>query len=130
MLRVYGRFMDKGEMGLVHRSRGRTSNRAKGIRGEVIDLYREKYVGFGPTLASEKFVEAGYPVDHETVRRWLIQEGLWARQRKRGPHRQWRERRKRFGELIQMVGTPTARWESSLLVCGGSEEVLSDGDGG
>jgi len=39
MLRVYGRFMDKGDMGLVHRSRGRTSNRAKEIRGEVIDLY-------------------------------------------------------------------------------------------
>lgn len=105
MLRVYHRFFQEGDGGLVHRSRGRLSNRAKGIRGEVIDLYRQKYLGFGPTLASEKFVEGGYSVDHETVRRWLVKEGLWEKQRKRGPHRKWRERKRHFGELIQMDGS-------------------------
>jgi len=105
MVRVYDRFVEEGDIGLVHRSRGRVSNRAKGFREEVIGLYKEKYMGFGPTLASEKFEKDGYEVDHDTVRLWLIQAGLWKRQRKRGPHRQWRERRKRFGELIQMDGS-------------------------
>jgi len=114
MLRVYGRFMQEGDAGLIHRSRGRSSNRVKGIRDEVIDLYREKYLGFGPTLASEKFEEAGYLVDHETVRLWLIQEGQWKRQRKRGPHRQWRERKRRFGELIQMDGSHHCWFEGDL----------------
>jgi len=54
MLRVYDRFIHEGDAGFVHRSRGRSSNRAKGIRGEVIDLYREKYLGFVPTLASRR----------------------------------------------------------------------------
>lgn len=105
MLRVYHRFIEGGDAGLIHRSRGRISNREKGIAGEVMALYRERYLGFGPTLAAEKFEGAGYSVDHETVRRWLMKAGLWERQRKRGPHRQWRERKKRFGELIQMDGS-------------------------
>ena len=49
----------------------------------MLALYREKYSGFGPTLAAEKFEAAGYSVDHETVRLWLIAAGLWTRQRKR-----------------------------------------------
>ena len=85
MLRVYRRFVQEGDSGLVHRSRGRVSNRAKGTREKVLALYWEKYSGFGPTLAAEKFEAAGYAVEHETVRLWLIAAGLWARQRKRGP---------------------------------------------
>ena len=54
---------------------------------------------------SEKFEEAGYEVNHETVRGWLMKEGLWERQKKRGSHRQWRERRGQFGALVQMDGS-------------------------
>ena len=53
MIRVYHRFIEAGDEGLVHQSRGRVSNCAKGIREEVLDLYRDKYIGFGPTLASD-----------------------------------------------------------------------------
>jgi len=44
-------------------------------------------------------------VDHETLRRWLLQEGDWKKRRKRKTHRSRRERRAHFGELVQMDGS-------------------------
>jgi len=62
--------------------------------------------GYGPTLAAEKLAVLGVAtVDHETLRRWMVQEGLWSRHRKRKPHRQWRERKAHFGELVQLDGS-------------------------
>ena len=105
--RVWRRYRAQGAKGLVHASRGRPSNRAKrgAQRAEIVDRYRDRLGGFGPTLASEKLLEWGHEVDHETLRRWLIAAGVWQRQRKRGPHRRWREPRRRFGELVQLDGS-------------------------
>ena len=93
--RDYKRFREQGDVGLVHRSRGRRSNRGKPVafREAVVQRYRERYEGFGPTLASEKLEEDGYRLDHETLRRWLKVEGLWTKKRKRTQHRSWREPR-------------------------------------
>jgi hypothetical protein len=72
---------------------------------------REKYgegegEGFGPTLAAEHLAsEDGMRIDAETLRRWMLAEGLWKRRRKRKPYRQRRERRRHFGELVQMDGS-------------------------
>src|SRR4051812_32563080 len=51
--RVYRRYRDEGDAGLVHRLRGRSSNRKTDgpTRDAVLALYRAKYGGFGPTLA-------------------------------------------------------------------------------
>ena len=49
--------------------------------------------------------EWGYEIDHETLRRWLIAAELWQRQRRRGPHRRWREPKRCFGELVQFDGS-------------------------
>jgi transposase len=105
--RSFKRYREEGDRGLVHRSRGRRSNRAKAaeFRGAVVQLYREHYEGFGPTLAAEKLAEDGYELDHETVRRWLIVDGQWSRRRKRGKHRARRPRKEHFGELVQMDGS-------------------------
>ncbi|MGQ9854626.1 MAG: ISNCY family transposase [Candidatus Oleimicrobiaceae bacterium] len=105
--RSYKRYLAEGDAGLVHRSRGRPSNRRKddALREAVLQRYEERYEGFGPTLAAEKLAEDGYEVDHETLRRWLMAEGKWRRQRKRYPFRQRRERRLHFGELVQMDGS-------------------------
>jgi hypothetical protein len=75
----------------------------------VLDKYRLRYTGFGPTFASEKLREQGHDVDHETLRRWLIEDGQWFKRRKRALHRGWRERKAHFGELVQMDGSPH-RW--------------------
>ena len=106
--RIYKRYVKEGDKGLVHRNRGRPSNRRKApeVKEIALALYREQYWDFGPTLAAEKLVERdGYEVNHETLRRWLLAAGLWKRQRNRPKHRQWRERKAHFGELVQMVGS-------------------------
>jgi hypothetical protein len=73
----------------------------------VLKRYAGRYqeFGIGPTLAAEKLGEEGLAVDHETLRRWLMEEGYWKRTRKRRAHRSRRERRAHFGELVQMDGS-------------------------
>ena len=114
--RIYRRYLEEGDKGLIHRSRGRPSNRGKPleVREEVLFLYQERYWDFGPTLASEKLLEReGYQIDHETMRRWLLAAGLWKRQRKHPKHRERRERKAHFGELVQMDGSHH-RWFEDL----------------
>lgn len=105
--RVLGRYREQGDGGLVHGLRGRRSNRAKDerLRAEALRRYQGRYGDFGPTLAAEKLSEEGVAIDHETLRRWLLSEGLWARCRNRKRHRSRRERRACFGELVQMDGS-------------------------
>ena len=72
----------------------------------VLKRYEERYGGFGPTLACEHLkADDGLEVDHETLRRWLLARGNWAVQRRRQKHRQWRERKACFGEMVQMDGS-------------------------
>jgi transposase len=111
--RLYRRFFVGGAKALVHRSAGKPSNRARPAaeRKRVLLLVRKHYSGkpgerFGPTLAAEHLQEDhGIPVDAETLRRWMLADGLWTRERKRKPYRQRRERRAHFGELVQMDGS-------------------------
>jgi len=105
--RIWRRYRIFGDAGLVHRLRGRPSmrSRSKEFQARVLELYRDKYRDFGPTLASEHLAKEGYEVAHETLRRWLIGAGMWERRRKRGKHRQWRERKEYMGELVQMDGS-------------------------
>ena len=106
--RIYKRYQEEGDKGLIHRNRGQPSNRRKSpeAKEEVLRIYKERYWDFGPTLASEKMRERdGYEVDHETLRRWLKEAGLWECQRKRSKHRQWREPKAHFGELVQVDGS-------------------------
>ena len=111
--RLWRRYRREGAAGLKHRSAGRASPRAKpaGFRRRVLQLVREKYGGgvgerFGPTLAAEHLAsEDQMRIDAETLRRWMLEAGLWSRERKRKPHRQRRQRRRHFGELVQMDGS-------------------------
>jgi len=108
-VRICNRFKKDGAKGLVHRSRGRPSSRRhpEALRQKVLKRYEERYGQFdlGPTLLAEKLAEENLVVDHETLRRWLIQEGHWKKRRKRSQHRSRRERRRHFGELVQMDGS-------------------------
>ncbi len=106
--RVVKRVRLEGDKGVIHRSRGRPSNRriSEEIRGKVIQLYRSQYRDFGPTLASEKLQERDQVEVHaETLRLWLVESGDWKRRRKRRGHRRWRERKHHFGEMVQMDGS-------------------------
>lgn len=105
--RLWKRYRQRGDEGLMHRGRGRRSNRRKDdtFRRKVVERYAERYPDFGPTLASEYLAQEGLRIDHETLRRWLLEEGLWKKKRRRQKHRQWRERRAHRGELVQMDGS-------------------------
>jgi len=113
-VRIKKRYLREGEAGLVHRSRDRVSNRRKpdGFRQEVLALYRERYGDFGPTLAAEKMAELdGVSVHPETLRLWLKAAHLWQGKHKAREHRKQRQRRERFGELVQIDGSDHAWFE-------------------
>ena len=105
--RMYRRYRQDGARGLVHRSRGRESNRAKPatVRQTVLARYRQRYGDFGATLAAEHLARDGHAVDHETLRRWLLEAGLWQKRRRRRVHRRWRARKEQLGEMLQMDGS-------------------------
>src|SRR5262252_3496087 len=111
--RLWSRYRVEGAVGLKHRSAGRPSHHAheEKFRKRVLQLVREKYGGavgerFGPTLAAEHLSsEDGLKIDAETLRRWMLAEGLWSRERKGWRHRRRRERKEHFGELVQMDGS-------------------------
>src|SRR5215470_9587680 len=111
--RLWRRYRKEGSGGLQHGNAGRASHRSKPakFRRQVLRLIQRKYSGseeerFGPTLAAEHLAEEdGLQIDHETLRRWMMAEGLWSRCRKRKKHCQRRERKAHFGELVQLDGS-------------------------
>jgi hypothetical protein len=106
--RLWKRYGAGGAAALKHGNAGRRSHRARPVkeRNKVLKRVREKYGGFGPTLAAEHLgSEDGLQVHPETLRRWMLAEGLWRRTRKAQPHRKRRERKAHFGELVQMDGS-------------------------
>ncbi len=111
--RLWKRYREEGAAGLQHRGAGRCSNRAhdEKFRQQVLRRVREKYGGavgerFGPTLAAEHLKsEDQLAVHAETLRRWMLAEGLWSRERKRRRHLRRRERKEHFGEMVQLDGS-------------------------
>ena len=102
--RLLRRLQEGGDAALAHRLRGRPSNRQAeaDLRHRVLQEYRQHFHDFGPTLAREKLAERGLEVGLETLRRWLIAEGLWQPRPCRDAHRRRRPRRECFGGLVQM----------------------------
>jgi len=111
--RLWKRYRVSGAAALKHGNAGRRSNRARPAkeRRKILKLVREKYSGdeqtrFGPTLAAEHLASQDrLKVPAETLRRWMLAEGLWSKARKRKPHRKRRERKAHFGELVQLDGS-------------------------
>ena len=76
--RIWRRYQDAGDRGLLHRLRGQPSARRKpqALRTQVLALCAaERYAGFGPTLMAEHLLKAKLVVDHETLRRWRMADG-------------------------------------------------------
>ncbi len=100
----------EGDAAAVHGLRGRPSNRAlpQSLREKALDMARDPLrEDFGPTLLAEHLErETGRRAGVETLRRWMMQAGLWERRRKRAKHRSRRPRRLALGELAQ--------WDSSV----------------
>lgn len=98
----------EGDKGIIHKSRGKASNKAfpKDFKEKVIKIYKDKYHDFGPTLANEKLFEIDkIKIGTQTLRGWLLEKGEWQVSHKHRKHRQWRERKHRFGEMEQIDGS-------------------------
>lgn len=110
MGRLRNRYVEEGDAAVIHRGRGGRSNRAKpeAWRRKVLNRAREPlFHDFRPTLRAEHLSrdpEIG-PVDPYTLRRWMIEEGMWKVKRRGARHRKARPRRAAVGELVQ--------WDSS-----------------
>ena len=110
--RLLARYERDGGSGLIHKARGRTSNRSRneGIRKYAVELVKTKYADFGPTLATEVLMDKhALRVGRETLRRWMMAEGLWLSRTQRRTFHQPRLRRESYGELIQIDGSDH-RW--------------------
>ena len=98
----------EGGQGLQH---GNDRSKPLQLRRRVLSLIKKKYSRseeerFGPTLALEHLAEEdGIAIDHETLRGWMLAEGLWSRQPRRKKHCQRRERKSHFGDLVQLDGS-------------------------
>jgi transposase len=121
MKRLLRRWRDAGDAGLVSRQRGRLSplRLAAGTEDQIVSLLRGTYQGFGPTLAAEKLGEREQiSISRESLRRLQIKHKLWRPKRRRQKRVfQVRERRPRFGELIQIDGSPHDWFEGRAARC-------------
>jgi len=102
------KYLKEGSIGLIHKGRGRASNRKtpEKKRSKIVNLYKVKYSDFGPTFASEKLRENhSIEINPETLRIILIEEKLWRIKRKRSKHYKWRPRKEHFGEMTQLDGS-------------------------
>jgi len=107
--RLVKRFITLGSSGLLSLKRGRPSNHRHDdkVKLQTLAIVHEYYADFGPTLAHEKLAEVhDIHISLETLRQWMIADGLWVPHAKRKPRGyQPRHRRDCLGELIQIDGS-------------------------
>jgi hypothetical protein len=118
--RIVKRVRKEGDKGICHKARGKPSNRRLPLKlkKQIVHLYQKTYADFGPTLFTEKLeAREGISISRETARAWLKGEGLWKTHRRRKEHRQWRERKDRSGEMVQMDGSHHDWFEGRGPVC-------------
>ena len=117
--RLMRTFCLEGPPALRHQSRGRRSNNRinDGVRELALQLIRERYADFGPTLAAEKLIEQGFSISRETLRKWMADDGLWLSRKQRRTFRQPRLRRECHGELIQIDGSDHRWFEDRSDAC-------------
>lgn len=118
--RIVRRIRREGDPGICHLARGKDPNNRipDQVKEKVLRLCRGRYYELGPTLASEKLLEANQiTVSIETLRTWFVEEGLPYRKRKKRPHRQWRQRKACRGEMVQLDGSHHAWFEERGPVC-------------
>lgn len=119
--RMLKRYKREGVNGLVHKSRGRISNRAikQEEKDRIIALIKQYYSDFGPTLAIEKLKEQhGVRFGVETLRKEMIKVNIWKpKKRKIENIHPCRERKSCVGELIQLDGSAHAWFKDQGNPC-------------
>ncbi|WP_439651478.1 ISNCY family transposase [Maritalea mediterranea] len=120
VFRLLKRYRQTGLSGLRHTARGRSpNNRIRSAKRQyILELIRDNYPDFGPTLAAEMLVAHHHIViSRETLRKWMIEDGLWLSRKQRRTFHQPRLRRECYGELIQIDGSDHYWFEDRAPPC-------------
>src|SRR5215469_4332225 len=118
--RIYKRYLTGGDDALVHGNTGKPSRNKpdKQIISQALELFKEKYYDFGPTLAQEMLLERdGLNISVSTLRRALLSNGLWKQKKKSSEYRSRRTPRPCFGELVQFDGSHHDWFEGRRAPC-------------
>lgn len=118
--RLVNEVRDGGAMAVRHKLRGRPSNNriSELKRDYILSLIRQDYPDFGPTLAAETLAARhGVRVSSETLRKWMIADGIWRSRAQRRRVHQPRLRREALGELIQIDGSEHRWFEGRGPAC-------------
>ena len=120
VFRLLKRFREDGRSGLRHKARGRPPNNRlhDAKRRFALDVIAESHAEFGPTLAAEMLADHHrLKVSRETLRKWMIEDGLWLSRKQRRTFHPPRLRRERQGELIQIDGSDHHWFEDRGPAC-------------
>lgn len=119
--RLVSRYRHNGNSGLISKRRGKPGNNrlSNDTREQAVSLVREHYHDFGPTFASEKLAQLhGLKISRESLRQLMIGESIWTVKRQKQKRVfQMRDRRSRFGELVQIDGSPHNWFEGRSEPC-------------
>lgn len=105
--RLVIRYRSAGAGALAHQARGRPSNNQLDpqLLSQAIKLVRTKYSDFGPTFAAEKLEQLNsIKINHESLRKAMVVEGIWQSKQRKATHRTRRERRACYGDMEQFDG--------------------------
>lgn len=120
VFRLLKRYRSGGVSAIRHGARGKAPNNkiSAARRDLALTLVRENYSDFGPTLAAEMLGSRhALEVSRETLRNWMIEDGLWLSARQRRVFHPPRLRRECFGELIQIDGSDHRWFEDRAPPC-------------
>jgi transposase len=120
MFRLLKRYRTDGAASIRHKSRGKVPNNQihHAKRDYALTLIKETYADFGPTLAAEMLAEHhGFKVSRETLRKWMVEDGIWRPRKERRKLHQPRLRRECYGELIQIDGSDHHWFEDRGPAC-------------
>ena len=116
--RIIKKVRGEGDSAIIHKSRGKPSNSklSDNFVDDIIDIYKNSYSDFGPTLVGEKLLELHQiQISTETLRKILIKKDLWKARRKTDINTHiFRERKHHRGELVQ-VDSSHHRWLENRL---------------
>ena len=113
----------RGEHGVVHGNRGRKPTHAtdqKTIDSVIVFLKKKSHRDFGPTFAMEQLAKQKHvALSRERMREIMIDNDLWKPRPRSGPaiHREWRERKRIYGEFVQFDGSYHPWFENAEEQC-------------
>ena len=119
--RIVQQYRQHGAISITSKRRGKPSNNKLPVKLKeiILTIIKQKYSDFAPTFAHEKLCQH-HDINCcvETVRKWMIEDGLWqVKAQRRACIHQPRERRAQRGELIQIDGSPHDWFEGRSARC-------------